>query len=55
MEIVRQFRCMRCGNEYEAIHTKDGQLVERSCPKCRSNSIRLMKENKKAGGSAAKK
>ena len=44
MEVQRKFRCMRCGNEFTATHTKDGELVERTCPKCRSNSIRMVKE-----------
>lgn len=44
MEIQRAFRCMRCGHEFTAAHTKDGKLVERTCSKCRSNSIRLIKE-----------
>ncbi len=46
MEVQRQFRCMRCGNEFTALHTKDGELVERTCPQCRSNSIRLLKDDK---------
>ncbi len=43
MEVKREFRCMRCGNEFTAVDTKDGELVERMCPKCRSNSIRPAK------------
>jgi predicted Zn-ribbon and HTH transcriptional regulator len=43
---------MRCGHEFTAIHTKDGEPVERTCPKCRSNSIRMLKEQ---AGKAAKK
>jgi Zn finger protein HypA/HybF involved in hydrogenase expression len=45
MEIKRQLKCMRCNNEYTAPYTKDGKLVERTCPKCRSNSIRVVKED----------
>ncbi len=44
MEIARKFRCMRCTNEFAAADTKDGEMVERTCPKCRSNSIRPIKE-----------
>ena len=44
MEVQRKFRCLRCGHEFTATHTKDGELVERTCPKCRSNSIRMVKE-----------
>ncbi len=45
MEITKAYICMRCGNEYTAAYTKDGKLVERTCPKCRSNSIRIVKED----------
>jgi len=44
MEETRRFRCMRCGHEYRGVDKKDGELVERSCPRCRSNSIRPIKE-----------
>lgn len=44
MEEKVQFRCMRCGHEFVAVHRKDGDLVERICPKCRSNSIRRVPE-----------
>ena len=40
------FRCMMCGHEYEEKAVK-GEDVERSCPKCRSNSIRHLKAAKK--------
>ncbi len=40
------FRCMMCGHEYEEKAVK-GEDVERSCPKCRSNSIRHLKGKKK--------
>ena len=40
------FRCMMCGHEYEEKSVK-GEDVERSCPKCRSNSIRHLKGKKK--------
>ncbi len=49
MEEMREFRCMRCGHEFRAAHRKDGALVERTCPQCRSNSIRLKKEAPPAG------
>jgi DNA-directed RNA polymerase subunit RPC12/RpoP len=44
MEEQSRFRCLRCGHEYTATDAKDGALVERTCPKCRSNSIRPLKE-----------
>lgn len=45
MEERCDFRCLRCGHEFNAIHRKDGQLVERTCPQCRSNSIRMIKHS----------
>lgn len=45
MEETRPLRCMRCGHEYTAVYKKDGALVERTCPKCRSNSIRLKRDD----------
>ncbi len=50
MEVQREFRCMRCGHEFTALHTKNGQLVERVCPKCRSNSIRKVPEKAPPAG-----
>jgi putative FmdB family regulatory protein len=41
------FRCMMCGHEYQELVEKD-EDKERSCPKCRSNSIRRLK--KRSGG-----
>ena len=40
MEETRRFRCLRCGHEFTAVDTKDGEAVERTCPRCRSNSVR---------------
>jgi DNA-directed RNA polymerase subunit RPC12/RpoP len=40
MEETRRFRCLHCGNEFTAVDTKDGEAVERTCPRCRSNSVR---------------
>ena len=39
---VETFRCMMCGHEY-AEKVEKGEDKERSCPKCRSNSIRHLK------------
>ena len=41
------FRCMMCGHEYSD-KVVAGEDVERSCPKCRSNSIRHLKKKKAA-------
>ncbi len=45
MEETRTFRCMRCGYEFTAVYKKAGALVERTCPKCRSNSIRVKQDD----------
>jgi len=43
---VETFRCMMCGHEYEEL-VEPAEDKERSCPKCRSNSIRHLKKKKK--------
>jgi DNA-directed RNA polymerase subunit RPC12/RpoP len=40
------FKCMMCGHEYVEM-VEPGEDKERSCPKCRSNSIRHLKKKKK--------
>lgn len=42
------FHCLRCGHVYTAPYTK-GEVVELTCPKCRSNSVRRPKKKKKNG------
>jgi predicted Zn-ribbon and HTH transcriptional regulator len=42
---VETFRCMICGHEYEE-RVEPGEDKERSCPKCRSNSIRHLKKKR---------
>ena len=37
---------MRCGHDYDEEYDPKAVLVERSCPKCRSNSIRHLKKKK---------
>ncbi len=44
---------MRCGHDYEEPYDPRGVMTERSCPKCRSNSVRPIKA-KGAGAGAAK-
>lgn len=39
---LETFRCMACGHEYQE-EVERGEDKERSCPKCRSNSIRHLK------------
>ena len=36
------FRCMMCGHQYQE-KVERGEDKERSCPRCRSNSIRHLK------------
>jgi Zn finger protein HypA/HybF involved in hydrogenase expression len=36
------FQCLRCGHRFAASHTPK-MVVERSCPRCASNSVRRMK------------
>ncbi len=35
------FKCLRCGHEFRGVLDTD---IERMCPKCRSNSVRRVKE-----------
>ena len=39
----RDFKCLRCGAVLKLTYTK-GVMEERRCPKCGSNSIRLIKD-----------
>lgn len=34
------FKCLRCGNEYSLQKSEKDEMEERTCPKCRSNSVR---------------
>ena len=47
----QKFRCMMCEHEYDEMVEK-GEDKERSCPKCRSNSIRHLKNKPAAKGKA---
>ena len=42
---LETFQCLACGHEYTEPVEK-GADRERSCPKCRSNSIRHLKKKK---------
>lgn len=46
---VETFRCMMCGHEFQD-KVEKGEDRERSCPKCRSNSIRHLKSGGAAPG-----
>ena len=41
-----RFKCLRCGHEYSESYSSD-VVVERSCPQCRSNSVRRIKMSSK--------
>lgn len=41
------FKCLACGHEYPGMYDADN-IQERSCPKCRSNSIRRLPKPKPA-------
>ncbi|MDD4858916.1 MAG: hypothetical protein PHR56_01735 [Dehalococcoidales bacterium] len=38
-----KLKCLRCGNEYLSPPSENPEAEERTCPRCRSNSIRLVK------------
>ena len=43
---LEMFKCMMCDHQYEE-KVEKGEDKERSCPKCRSNSIRHLKKRPK--------
>jgi DNA-directed RNA polymerase subunit RPC12/RpoP len=47
MMLDEKFHCLRCGYKYEAAFSKDQWPAELSCPKCKSNSVRWLKERRK--------
>lgn len=40
--------CLRCGHRYQDPFDPKAALIERQCPKCRSNSVRRPKGAKAA-------
>lgn len=42
-----RFKCLHCGHEYDGMYDHEN-VTERSCPKCRSNSIRRLPDAKAA-------
>ncbi|UCG61589.1 MAG: hypothetical protein JSV52_14955 [Candidatus Zixiibacteriota bacterium] len=42
-----RFKCLMCGHEYDGMYDHEN-VTERSCPKCRSNSIRRLPDAKVA-------
>ncbi len=41
-----KLKCLRCACEYPSPPSENPELEERTCPKCRSNSVRVVKEEK---------
>lgn len=41
-----KFKCLKCGHEYSGIYDSKN-VTERSCPQCRSNSVRRLPKVKK--------
>jgi len=46
MEKEIDFKCLRCGHWFKAPYKKN-KPEERACPKCSSNSVRPMPDQKK--------
>jgi len=42
-----RFKCLSCGHEYPGTYDHEN-VTERSCPKCRSNSVRRLPDAKAA-------
>jgi Zn finger protein HypA/HybF involved in hydrogenase expression len=49
MASQREFECLRCEHRFQAEYDSR-QVVERTCPKCASNSVRLAPVAKAAAG-----
>ncbi len=45
------FKCLRCGHQFRGMLDTD---IERMCPKCRSNSVRRVKEQAPPAGGKPK-
>ncbi len=42
MEKETFFKCLRCGHEFRDSSLEGEPIKERTCPKCRSNSVRQL-------------
>ena len=47
MAKLAKLKCLRCGYEYTVPPSESAELEERTCPRCRSNSVRQIQEEKK--------
>ncbi|MFH0777091.1 MAG: hypothetical protein V2A71_00530 [Candidatus Eisenbacteria bacterium] len=43
-----EFKCLRCGTISRLPYSPETEPQERACPKCKSNSMRRIKEQKQA-------
>jgi len=42
-----KLKCLHCGYEYTPPPSEKAEPEERTCPRCRSNSVRQIQEEKK--------
>ncbi len=42
----RSFKCLHCGHEYMMPVDPKQEVLERVCPKCKSNSVRKLPSKK---------
>jgi DNA-directed RNA polymerase subunit RPC12/RpoP len=40
-----KFKCLNCGHEYDGMYDP-AAVTERTCPQCRSNSVRRLPDEK---------
>ena len=43
-----KLKCLRCGYEYISPPSENSELEERTCPRCRSNSVRILRDETKS-------
>ncbi|MFC2036230.1 hypothetical protein ACFLUJ_08975 [Chloroflexota bacterium] len=43
-----KLKCLRCGYEYSSLFSENSAIEERTCPHCRSNSVRLLRDENKS-------
>jgi DNA-directed RNA polymerase subunit RPC12/RpoP len=43
-----KLKCLRCGCEYHKRIPDNSEIEERTCPRCSSNSVRQIGEDKRA-------
>ena len=41
-----KLKCLRCGHEYTAPQSESEEMAERTCPRCSSNSVRQLRQEK---------